>query len=338
MPIMKDIKIFDQMKNKVQEQNTKRSGGFNDERFIKFEPGNTYRFRLLYYTDDSSDRELPFISKYTHFVKDETDNKWKGVTCPTTKFPKTGFDKCPLCTNNSKLWSSGLDSDKELYKKFRRKFNGYALVYVVHDPLTSDNNGTVKIMRFGVMIDRWLKKEIFGASSGRDDEAEDVMSDPIGSLAFATEDGHDLIVECTKKGDWNEYACKFARSATTIEIDDDDLEAQCKELNFDSEHKVSTEQELQDFFNKHVLDTCGEEADVTIEDEPEAASNEDVQNLIADLNEDDEEESVAPKATTKKAPAKKKPAAKKAEATPEPDSSDDGDDTLADINALINEL
>ena len=42
--------------------------------------------------------------------------------------------KDPVSEHNSQLWNSGVDSDKEVARKQKRKLSYYSNVYVVKDP------------------------------------------------------------------------------------------------------------------------------------------------------------------------------------------------------------
>jgi len=285
MGFVKSAKTFNNVKKKIQEEQTPK--GFNDDRMVVFKPGNTYKFRLVYYEDDSGKNDGPFITKFTHAAQDSND-KWQVITCPTTFYKKSGFDKCPTCSHNSKLWNSGVESDKELYKKYRRRFNGFALVYVVHDPLNTDNNGHVKIMRFGVGIDKFLNKEIFAVTRGD----EEPVDDPMGFDAFKFEDGYDFIVSVEEQGGFPDYQCKFAKRPTSIDADEDVLEAEINTLNFYGDLREETEDRLNDFFNKCVLDNADDEEeddDVDENIEDNSSIDDDVQKLLNDVNEDETE-------------------------------------------------
>jgi hypothetical protein len=290
MGFIQDANRFKAVQDKLQEAHANRSSGGNArENQISMKAGNTYKFRLLSYIPEDAERELPFLTKYKHLLKDEDSGKWHGVTCPTTYHPKTGFDKCPLCANNRQLWNSELDSDKELYKRFKRKFDGYALVYVINDPSNEENNGTVKIFRYGIGIHNFLQKEIFGISKTGED-----VSDAIGFDAFNLEKGADLIIEVTKKGDWNDYACKFARKMTAIQVDMDELVAGCETCNIESEVRATSDADLADFYKRWVLCDSAEDGDINISGSAPAPTpkpvkaeeeiSDDVNNLLADLD------------------------------------------------------
>ena len=143
--------LFNEAQNvEKQAAEEKAKGGFTkfseDERFIHFKAGNTYTFRLLFYTEDER-RKVPFITKYqhSHWDDDADFDKLKVVTCPTSEYIdyNRGFNKCPICKATRKFYKDkekGSEIAEELYSQYRRKFHGYAMVYVINDPTNEDNN------------------------------------------------------------------------------------------------------------------------------------------------------------------------------------------------------
>ena len=51
--------------------------------------------------------------------------------------------KDPLADYNRELWNSGLDSDKEIARKQKRKLSYYSNIYVVKDPANPQNEARV---------------------------------------------------------------------------------------------------------------------------------------------------------------------------------------------------
>ena len=58
----------------------------------------------------------------------------------------------PVSEYNSKLWNSGVESDKEIARKQKRKLQYYSNIYVVKDPANSQNEGKVFLYRYGKKI------------------------------------------------------------------------------------------------------------------------------------------------------------------------------------------
>ena len=58
----------------------------------------------------------------------------------------------PVSEYNSKLWNSGVESDKEIARKQKRKLQYYSNIYVVKDPANPQNEGKVFLYRYGKKI------------------------------------------------------------------------------------------------------------------------------------------------------------------------------------------
>jgi len=53
---------------------------------------------------------------------------------------------------NTRLWNTGLDSDKEIARKRKRKLSYYSNILVVSDPKHPENEGKVFLFKFGKKI------------------------------------------------------------------------------------------------------------------------------------------------------------------------------------------
>ena len=160
---------FNEIKKKLEKQQ-QATNSFGSAHEQVWKQGNTYKFRLLFPDlGDAPGSSGPYFEKWTHGARN-ADDKYKIITCPTTFYSKSGFDKCPTCRINNDLWNSGVDADKEIYKKFQRKFSGYALAYVVNDPTDEDAKGSVKVLRLGIKIYNKLKALTLGETVGKKSE------------------------------------------------------------------------------------------------------------------------------------------------------------------------
>jgi hypothetical protein len=293
MALMRDRKKFEEHRQRKLEMSEKKgqSSNFDNPNQLKFENGKTYRVRLLF---DESDKRIdpktgdhvPFVSKYSHSGKN-SEGKWRFVTCLTTSQPKA-YDDCPICKHNKKLWNSYKETssarDKALYDMYKRKFNGFALCYVISDPTNPENNGHVKYFRFSIIQNRWFERKIDGIvdTYGKTDEeiqTEKSNIDFVDYQAYDTENGFDLIITVGKQGEYLNYDYDFARTTSDIGVDIDQLEAEIAEVDFDRHVTSSTKEELENFYREVVLgteelDDIEETGDVITEDdgEPEAVS------------------------------------------------------------------
>lgn len=58
----------------------------------------------------------------------------------------------PVSEYNSKLWNSGLESDKDIARKQKRRLHFISNIYVVNDPGNPDNEGKVFLFKYGKKI------------------------------------------------------------------------------------------------------------------------------------------------------------------------------------------
>jgi len=94
---------------------------------------------------------LPFIKVYSHAVQSwDAVNKKKRWYLNTS--PETIDQPCPA----SKLWGAiyalGTDEAKTEAKNFSRKMNYYVNILVVNDPANPENNGKIKLWKFGTKL------------------------------------------------------------------------------------------------------------------------------------------------------------------------------------------
>ena len=322
-------------KKQLDEKSSKSTEDFKpNENFIQFKPGNSYRFRLIYSDPSGSPREKinsPFLNRYVHKFKDAEDNHHH-VICPTSEYfdgEPGGFKKCPICTANSanyKKWEkSKSETTRQLFDTFKRQFSGFALVYVVNDGSNEDNNGKVRIMRYGKKIQEFLAREIFGIVKKGEAAPSD---DPYFGDAFDPNDGFDLIINVTEStstaGTFNAYATSFSRSKSSIDVDMSELSEMIDACNFDKElGVVSTYDEIDEFYRVHMLNESYTE--------PTASSS---------VEEVAEIEQPAKQVKPVEAAAPKKAAAKKAEPAPVVADDDDDDDEfdIDSITALVDSV
>ena len=90
--------------------------------------------------------ELPWVKVFKHAFQGPT-GKWYIENSLTTIGKQD-----PMSEHNTQLWNSGLESDKELARKQKRKLEYYSNIYVVSDPKHPENEGKVFLFRYGKKI------------------------------------------------------------------------------------------------------------------------------------------------------------------------------------------
>ena len=194
------------------EKMNKGSNGV-DDRLWKPEvdkAGNGYAVVRFLPAPDGED--LPWAKLYTHAF--QGPGGWFIENSLTTLGQKD-----PVSEYNSQLWNSGVDSDKEVARKQKRKLSYYSNVYVVKDPSNPANEGKVFLFRFG--------KKIFDKiTAAMQPEFEDET--PINPFDFWQ--GANFKIKIKKvAGYWNYDSSEFAAPEALLGGDDDALEALWKQ-------------------------------------------------------------------------------------------------------------
>ena len=60
--------------------------------------------------------------------------------------------KDPVSEHNSQLWNSGIEANKEVARKQKRRLNYTSNIYIIKDPANPQNEGEVKLFRYGKKI------------------------------------------------------------------------------------------------------------------------------------------------------------------------------------------
>jgi len=101
--------------------------------------------RFLDVSPEDGEDSLPWVKIFSHGF--QGPGGWLIDNCLTTNNVK-----CPVCEHNSSLWNSGIEANKEIVRKQKRKLNYVANVYIVSDPKNPENEGQVKLFKFGKKI------------------------------------------------------------------------------------------------------------------------------------------------------------------------------------------
>ena len=124
----------------------RQTNSYQDDRFWKPEldkSGNGYAvFRFL---PAVQDEDLPWSRLWSHAF--QGPGGWFIENSLTTL-----NKKCPISESNSLLWNSGVEADKEIARKRKRKLSYTANIMIISDPKHPENEGQVKLYKFGKKI------------------------------------------------------------------------------------------------------------------------------------------------------------------------------------------
>lgn len=132
--------------NKIASNQQERKSG-DDDRFWKPDvdkAGNGYA--VIRFLPAPAGEDMPFVRIWDHGFQGPT-GQWYIENSLTT----IGKND-PVGEYNSKLWNSGIESDKEVARKQKRRLHFLSNIYVVEDPANPANNGKVFLFKYGKKI------------------------------------------------------------------------------------------------------------------------------------------------------------------------------------------
>ena len=145
---LKRSNSLDKLLNAVKEDSApQEKKSYKDERLWKPEldaSGNGYA--VIRFLPSVKGEDLPWAKIWNHAFQGPT-GQWYIENSLTTVGQKD-----PVSEYNTKLWNSGLESDKEIARKQKRKLQYYSNIYVVSDSKHPENEGKVFLFRYGKKI------------------------------------------------------------------------------------------------------------------------------------------------------------------------------------------
>ena len=117
-----------------------------DERYWRPEldkSGNGYS--IVRFLPAPNGEDLPWARMWNHGF--QGPGGWYIENSLTTQGKKD-----PVSEYNSRLWNSGIEANKEVARKQKRRLNYTSNVYIVKDPANPQNEGQVRLYRYGKKI------------------------------------------------------------------------------------------------------------------------------------------------------------------------------------------
>ena len=106
--------------------------------------GNGYA--VIRFLPAPGEEDLPFIRLFEHSFKGPSGS-WYIENSLTTLNQKD-----PVSEYNSVLWNSGIEANKEIARKQKRRLTYISNVLIVSDPKNPENEGQIKLYKFGKKI------------------------------------------------------------------------------------------------------------------------------------------------------------------------------------------
>jgi len=152
--------------------------------------------------------DLPWVKLWNHAFQGPT-GQWYIENSLTTMSKND-----PVSEYNSKLWNSGIETDKEIARKQKRKLQYYSNINVVSDSANKQNEGKVFLYRYGKKI---FDKVMEAMQPAFEDET------PVNPFDFW--EGANFKLKLRKvDGYWNYDKSEFDAPSALLNGDDGDLE------------------------------------------------------------------------------------------------------------------
>lgn len=208
---------FDKLTENLKKETTNQNSGGKDDRIWKPQMGKDGTgYAVVRFLPGADSNKTPWVRMYDHGFQGPS-GKWYIENSLTTIGKQD-----PVSEHNSKLWNSGLESNKEIARKQKRRTSYYANVLVLKDPADPSSEGKVKMYRFGQKI----FDKIMGAM--QPEFADDEALNP-----FDLMEGANFRIKLkTVAGYWNYDSSEFEKSAPLSE----DME-KMKSV-FDAQHDI----------------------------------------------------------------------------------------------------
>jgi hypothetical protein len=177
---------------------------YSDDRYWKPELDKTGNgFAVVRFLPTPQNEEMPWVSYFDHGF--QGPGGWYIEKSLTTLNKKD-----PVSEYNTQLWNTGIEANKEIARKQKRRLHYVSNVYVVSDPKNPDNEGKVFLYKYGKKIFEQLKEAI---SPAFEDEA--------AINPFDLREGANFKIKIRKvDGYWNYDKSEFDSIAPLFEDED----------------------------------------------------------------------------------------------------------------------
>lgn len=183
---------FDHILAAMKQANAPAGGNNNSEkenmwRAEQDKAGNG--FAIIRFLPAKTATGLPFVKVFDHGFQGPT-GKWFIEKCPTTL-----GQECPVCQANGPLWNSGIEANKEIVRKRKRRVSYVSNVLVVSDPKNPENEGKVFQFKYGKKI---FDKLMDAMQPPMDDKGNLIDPDEVAINPFDLEAGANFKLKIRK--------------------------------------------------------------------------------------------------------------------------------------------
>jgi len=200
---------FDALMKEVEKISNPGQGKSEDNRFWQPEvdkAGNGYA--VIRFLPAPSGEDLPFVQIWNHGFQGP-GGKWY-IENSLTTIGKTD----PVSELNTELWNSGVESNKEIARKQKRRLTYISNILVLKDPARPENEGKVFLFKYGKKI--WEKIK---------DQAEPQFEDEKPVNVFDFWEGANFKLKIRNVEGYRNYDKSEFESSSSVSDDDSKIEA-----------------------------------------------------------------------------------------------------------------
>jgi hypothetical protein len=228
--------MFQSIKAALNKNNDKSGGSGLYNEIMKTAVGNTYTVRLL---PDSKSPADTFLHYYIHGW-----NSFATGAYVQAISPQTFGERDPISEERFRAKRTGTDDEKSKMEAVRRSEKWLVNVYVIDDPANPENNGKVKILRYG----KQLQKIILEAIEGED--AEEYGVERVFDLG---PEGVNLKIKVEQQGDYPSYVSSRFTAAGKLKLSEDEQQKIYDSVNtLKDVFTVKSFDELKQMVDEHV--------------------------------------------------------------------------------------
>jgi len=145
--------VFANLSNEFNKLNTTTTQQ-EDTRFWKPDVDKAGKgYAIIRFLPAPQNEDVPFVRVWDHGF--QGPGGWYIEKSLTTLGQKD-----PVSEHNTLLWNSGIESNKELVRKQKRRLSYYSNIFVVKDPAHPENEGKVFLFKYGKKIFEKLKESM----------------------------------------------------------------------------------------------------------------------------------------------------------------------------------
>ena len=276
--------MFQSIKDALVSDSQKTNNTYNE--IMATRPGNVYTVRLLPY---SPDPVKTFFHYYNHGWTSFATGQYVQALSP-----QTFGERDPIAEERFRVLRTGTEEEKERMGAVKRLEKWLVNVYVIDDPTNPDNNGKVKMLRYG----KQLHKIVTEAIEGEDAEEFGPRIFDLGS------DGASLKIKVEDQGGFPTYVSSRFTTAGKLTLSEEDQKGLYEKVfKLDEVFTLKSSDDLKAMLNEHYYCKTGDEVEETntqsttnVVSEPVAAgpvaagvsaesttTDEDIDDLLKDL-------------------------------------------------------